>query len=369
MKPENRAVKLLLLVEVVLLMAVIVFGVVKSLRPSENANRQSTDRKQQEEQQEVSDGAEPEENVIDTVVEGKSENQQLILSAEAEEKLGTMSLEEKVAQMFLTTPESLTQMEQVNIAGAGTRNAIDEYPVGGLIYSDINFQGREQVGNLMFNAETIMYERMGVYLFLGVRMNGSDGKSVVGIADNYEPDAITGVFVSERLDEESGGVELPLRFPEQSEYITSDTAWVMLSAKANEETDGEENLPYALSSQSVRAVRAAGYQGVVMTDSLSAENIQNRYSVKEAAVLALQAGADMIYCPENFPDAYQAVLAAVQAGEISETQINQSVGRILMKKEQMPRPVDEEADAAENTDAVGEDGAENVDDVGENAGV
>lgn len=368
MKPENRAVKLLLLVEVVLLITAIVFGVVKSLRPSEDANGQSTDREQQEEQQEVSDGAETAENITDMVIEESSENEQLLLSAEAEEKLGAMSLEEKVAQMFFTTPESLTQMEQVNIAGAGTRNAIDEYPVGGLIYSDINFQGREQVGNLMFNAETIMYERIGMYLFLGVQMNGADGNSVVGIADNYEPDAITGVFVSERLDEESGGVELPLRFPEQGEYITSDTAWVMLSAEANEEADGEENLPYALASQSVQAVRAAGYQGVVMTDSLSAENIQNSYSVKEAAVLAVQAGADMIYCPENFPDAYQAVLAAVQAGEIAESQINQSVGRILMKKEQMPKPVHEDADSAENTDVVEEDSAENVNDVGEHAG-
>lgn len=267
MKPENRAVKLLLLVEVVLLMLVIALGVVKKIYPldTETGNSQTEVYEQQEGKQGSTDSTEMStENMIDTDMQGEAEGEPIVLSAEVEEKLASMSLEEKVAQIFLTTPESLTQMEQVNIAGAGTRNAINEYPVAGLIYSDINFQGREQVGNLMFNAETLMHERIGLYLFLAVQKNADDGTSVVGITDNYEPDAITGVFVSGQLNEESAGVALPLRFPEQSENLTSDTTWVMLGAEKNENMTGEENLPCALSSQCVQKVRASGYQGVIM---------------------------------------------------------------------------------------------------------
>lgn len=357
MKPENRVIKLLLLVEVVLLVLVIVFGVVKKFHMSgmETGDRQDIAVKQQEEQQESNEDTQADiENAVDADSEETSVTEELRLSAEAEEKLQTMSLEEKVAQLFLTTPESLTQMEQVNIAGAGTRNAINEYPVGGLIYSDINFQGREQVGNLMFNAETIMQERIDLYLLLAVRMDTDDGTSVIGITDNYEPDAITGVFVSGRLNEESSGVTLPLRFPEQREDITSDTTWVMLGSQENADITGEENLPCALSAKCVQEVRIAGYQGVIMTESLSAESISDTYSVKEAAVLAVQAGVDMIYCPENFPDAYQAVLEAVQTGEITESRIDQAVGRILTKKYQMPQPVYEDTDAAEVSDHEGE---------------
>lgn len=361
MKPENRVIKLLLLAEVVLLVLVIVFGVVKKFHMSgmETGDRQDIAVKQQEEQQESNEDTQADiENAVDADSEEAFVTEDISLSAEAEEKLQTMSLEEKVAQLFLTTPESLTQMEQVNIAGAGTRNAINEYPVGGLIYSDINFQGREQVGNLMFNAETLMHERIDLYLFLAVRMDADDGTSVIGITDNYEPDAITGVFVSGRLNEESSGVTLPLHFPEQREAITSDTTWVMLGAQENADITGEGDLPCALSAKCVASVRAAGYQGVIMTDSLSAESISDTYSVKEAAVLAVQAGADMIYCPENFPDAYQAVLEAVQTGEIAESQIDQAVGRILTKKYQMPQPVHEDVDAVE----VSGDEGENADD-------
>ena len=53
---------------------------------------------------------------------------------EVEEILAGMTLEEKVYQLFIITPEALTGVNEVYAAGAATREAIGAYPVGGLVY-------------------------------------------------------------------------------------------------------------------------------------------------------------------------------------------------------------------------------------------
>lgn len=344
MKPGKGAVRLLLLVEVVLLAVVIVFGVVGRLHKTE---RESTSWSEPTETPGIaSDELKTDEDATES--EAAEVQTEQNFSAEVEEALAAMTLEEKAAQLFLTTPESLTQSEQVNIAGAGTRNAINEYPVGGLIYSGINYQGREQAGNLMFNAEEISYERIGLYLFLAVRMEAEDGTPMVGIADGHEPDALVEALAANRLSEEDANISLPIVFPAQQTKVTADSTWVMLTAAADVSVTGEENLPCALSAQCVEAVRAMGYEGVILTDSLSAENIKNTYSVGEAAVLAVKAGVDMVYCPENFPDAYRAVLEAVRAGEMEEEQINRAVGRILTQKYRMSMVTTEQEETGED---------------------
>jgi beta-N-acetylhexosaminidase len=60
--------------------------------------------------------------------------------------------------------------------------------------------------------------------------------------------------------------------------------------------------------------------------------ISEKYSSAEAAVKALQAGADMVLMPENFTEAYQGVLQAVYDGELTEERLNESLERILRLK-------------------------------------
>ena len=60
--------------------------------------------------------------------------------------------------------------------------------------------------------------------------------------------------------------------------------------------------------------------------------ITQYYSSDEAAVLALQAGTDILLMPEYFPLAYQGVLNAVSSGTLSEERIDESVKRILTVK-------------------------------------
>jgi len=51
-------------------------------------------------------------------------------------------------------------------------------------------------------------------------------------------------------------------------------------------------------------------------------------------VLALQAGCDVLLMPNGLADAYDAVLAAVQDGTISEQRLDESVAKILRMKAQ-----------------------------------
>ena len=74
------------------------------------------------------------------------------------------------------------------------------------------------------------------------------------------------------------------------------------------------------------------YGGVVITDALNMGAVTAQYSSAEAAVLALEAGCDMLLMPEDFDAAYDGVTAAVRSGRISEERIDESVRRILKLK-------------------------------------
>jgi len=63
--------------------------------------------------------------------------------------------------------------------------------------------------------------------------------------------------------------------------------------------------------------------------------ITDNYTAGEAAVMAVEAGIDMILMPDDLTSAVSAVIAAVENGTISEERINESVGRILTQKEKM----------------------------------
>ena len=75
-----------------------------------------------------------------------------------------------------------------------------------------------------------------------------------------------------------------------------------------------------------------GYKGVIITDALRMKAICDNYSSAEAALLALEAGNDIILKPHDYISAFNAILNAVQAGRISEQRLDESVMRILNLK-------------------------------------
>jgi beta-N-acetylhexosaminidase len=77
-----------------------------------------------------------------------------------------------------------------------------------------------------------------------------------------------------------------------------------------------------------------GYRNIIITDGMEMGAITQQYTSAEAAVGSIQAGVDIVLGPRYFTEAFDAVVAAVEAGTISEERINQSVRRILkLRKE------------------------------------
>jgi beta-N-acetylhexosaminidase len=80
-----------------------------------------------------------------------------------------------------------------------------------------------------------------------------------------------------------------------------------------------------------------GYQNVIVTDAMEMGAITQQYNSAEAAVGCILAGVDIVLGPQNFIEAFDAVIAAVENGTISEKRIDQSVRRILKLKKNMRR--------------------------------
>jgi beta-N-acetylhexosaminidase len=101
-------------------------------------------------------------------------------------------------------------------------------------------------------------------------------------------------------------------------------------------------LPSSLSSLFIQDIlrEELGFNGVIVTDALNAQALQN-YTPEQVALMAIEAGNDQLLEIDGFPTvtgesifirAYNAVLDAVQSGEIPLSRIEESVARILTQK-------------------------------------
>lgn len=78
-----------------------------------------------------------------------------------------------------------------------------------------------------------------------------------------------------------------------------------------------------------------GFAGVAIADDLADPAITSSYSVPEAAVMAIRAGADMVFVSGSEGDqqaAYTAVLRAAQTGKLPRRRLNEALGRVLEAK-------------------------------------
>lgn len=369
--------------------------------------------------EEAAEQQEPEEEmVIDTPepVEEEPEEED-ILGELAESYYSEMSIENKVAGLFMVTPESITGVKTATQAGDGTQEALNQYAVGGLIYFGQNILDKEQITKMLSNTasmsnypiflavdeeggevsrvanskvEVTKVEDMaaigaggdaslaadagttiGSYLneigfnvdfapvadvagegsALGSRSFGSDPQAVGDMVSNAVG-GIEGTGVSACLkhfpglgstseDTHDGRVEITKSLDEMrasdfvpfSAGIEAGADFVMVSHATAPALD-EDNVPSSLSKKVITDILRGelGFEGIVITDALDMTAITDYYTPEEAAVMALEAGADMLLMPEDFEKAYNAVLAAVQDGTISEERINESLDRIYRVK-------------------------------------
>ncbi|MFZ0199131.1 MAG: glycoside hydrolase family 3 N-terminal domain-containing protein [Candidatus Sulfotelmatobacter sp.] len=80
--------------------------------------------------------------------------------------------------------------------------------------------------------------------------------------------------------------------------------------------------------------RQLGFQGIVVTDALDMAGLTHLFAnnIGRAAVEAFKAGNDLLLIPADFPASYNAMMQAVQSGEISRERLDSSVLKILKTK-------------------------------------
>jgi len=125
-------------------------------------------------------------------------------------------------------------------------------------------------------------------------------------------------------------VELP---PFRS-AIASGVGAVMTAHVALPNIVESPNLPATLSRNVLTGLlrEDMGFEGLIFTDAMDMNAIDRLFSRDEAAVRAVEAGADILLMPPSPEAAIRGVVAAVQTGRISESRIDESVLRILRAK-------------------------------------
>ena len=102
----------------------------------------------------------------------------------------------------------------------------------------------------------------------------------------------------------------------------------------------DSSVPSSLSYKVVTGIlrNELGFQGVIMTDSLTMDSITAYYTEDQAAAVAVEAGSDLLMgasTPADVASMIQGIKQAIDSGMISQQRIDDSVRRILMLKYQM----------------------------------
>ena len=329
-----------------------------------------------------------------------------------------MPLEDKVAQLFVITPEALTGVGAATKAGDGTKEALSKYAVGGLIYDKRNIEDEDQFVELIDNTRN-----MSKYdLFIGVKEPGGDSSTLAGsklgdvppvdspsaVAQTGDPtnaynagvtissylsyyginldlapnasittdeksisasssygadEAVAYEMISKMIeglqtgsvracltdfpgtgniteDTASGRVESEITSDDISAQIAPYITGVMAGAQfiqvnnVTYMTIDEDAMPASMSKNIVDTYLRGnmGYDGVVISGPLNEKAVTEYYTSDQAALYAYAAGVDLIYMPEDFEMAYNAVLDAVKDGTIPESRIDKSLERIFKVK-------------------------------------
>lgn len=331
--------------------------------------------------------------------------------------LEVMPLEDKVAGLFIVTPESITGVGTAVKAGEGTKNALAQYAVGGIVYSSKNIKSEDQfremlektntyanyplflaveeeggkrspvanagIGTKVDSAKTIgqsgdtnVAYQAGVTLgadlsgvginlnlglvadpavaennWLGERSFGAGGMlsgSMAGsVMQGLQSQGVTscvkffpgvgsttenpekGLASTDRTEEQFRSEE----FPAFQMVMKFDTDMIMVSNVAAPALTGN-NEPCIFSGRVITDILRGEleFEGVIISDALDMTAISDYNDSEEAAIMALKAGCDMLYRPEDFEKAYNGVLHAVQDGTISEERINDALRRIYRIK-------------------------------------
>lgn len=350
-----------------------------------------------------------------------TEPEQKRLTGNAWDILNQMTLEQKIYQMFIVTPEMLTGAGTVTQAGSQTEQSIYAHPVGGLIYFANNLQSWSQTSEMLGNTQSYALNT-GVGMFLAVDEEGGAvarcakklGTTSLSPMSEYgsRNDWNEAYGVGQTLGNDIGqfgfnvdfapvadvnlnsGNELGSRiFSDNPEVVGNMVSGVVQGLQSTgtsatlkhfpglgaengnahyddkiiidrslEDLRNAEFIPFRSGIEagadfvmvSHQIITGAGdnrpsclsytvctdwlrnelnFDGIIITDSFQMNTISGSYSAGDAAVLAVEAGVDIILMPTDLTSSVNALENAVSTGRISESRINESVYRILSEKE------------------------------------
>lgn len=137
-----------------------------------------------------------EEEVVDPEEEvSENKTPEELLDLEITNIISRMTISEKVAGLFIITPEQLSDVDLAVKAGDGTKNALLEYPVGGLVYKDENILSNEQFAEMLKNTSefskfklfTCLNEGFEKDTVLAKKLSLDETKSTDDIIDSMDP--------------------------------------------------------------------------------------------------------------------------------------------------------------------------------------
>ena len=344
-------------------------------------------------------------------------------SKEVDALLKQMTLQEKIYQMFLVTPEAITGVDTVVQAGDATKAALQEQPVGGLIYFAANLETQSQTKEMLTTTQDYakassngiglwlavdeeggtvarVADQLGTTAFSDMSVYGAEndstqaysigqtiGTDIHGLGFNLDfapvadvdicsenelggrifsddPNVVANMVSNVVKGLQNSGVSATLKhFPglgaengnshydgavridrsleelRSTEFIPFSAGieagvdFVMVGHQIMTEVDADtpSDLSHAVVTDLLK--QELGFKGLAITDAQNMNTISANYSSGEAAVLAIQAGIDIVLMPVNLTEAVEGVYQAVQDGTISEERIDESVQKILLQKQ------------------------------------
>ena len=139
------------------LLAAVAAGVFFGIRHISNAMQEKRRQEEMQESMEAETESLPETGTSEEGVpetEGQEGTPPVVSEEDLLEEMvnnaiANMSLEDKVAGLFIIRPEAITGVGTAVQAGDGTRDALAKYPVGGLVYFTKNIQSSEQLKEML----------------------------------------------------------------------------------------------------------------------------------------------------------------------------------------------------------------------------
>lgn len=198
--------------------------------------------------------------------------------------------------------------------------------------ADVNISETNELGSRIFSSDPLVVSDMCTAIIKGLKSQkvASTLKHFPGLG------AGTGNTHYETVEIDRSLEELEItEFPAFKGGIDAGADFVMVGHQIVKAAG--DKLPADLSSVVVTdwLREKLGFEGIVITDSQAMGAIANNYTSGEAAIKSIEAGVDIILMPNDLRAAVDDVEAAVKSGKLSEERIDESVIRILEKKNEM----------------------------------